>query len=350
MKLKHLILSLAAVGCAPTFAASTLNLGGYSVSGTYALDLVAGTNGSVSGLEASAVTYARDRGTLFYVGDEGTGVVEVSRTGQTLGAMSFNWAGTGSTKNDSEGLTYLGGGVLALAEERLQDVYRFSYTPGGVANLANSFVSISNANVGNSGIEGISFDARNGGSFVTVKQENPQNILAGSLTFATSTGGLPAKLPSNGASPTGGGTSTMSVLFGPASLGVTTLSDVQTLSSVDRLVGTTAADNLLVLSLGSRRLVEVDRQGNVLSFFDLANVLPHNGIEGVTVDENGVIYLVAEQVQDGSNLPFDLNPKSQLIVLTPVPEPETFAMLLAGLGLLGVVTRRKKLRAEVVAR
>ncbi|WP_292996568.1 FxDxF family PEP-CTERM protein [Nitrosomonas sp.] len=29
-------------------------------------------------------------------------------------------------------------------------------------------------------------------------------------------------------------------------------------------------------------------------------------------------------------------------ILTPVPEPETYAMLLAGLGLLGFVVRRRK--------
>jgi hypothetical protein len=68
--------------------------------------------------------------------------------------------------------------------------------------------------------------------------------------------------------------------------------------------------------------------------------LPHNAIEGVTVDENGTIYLVAEQVQDGSNL--DPNPKSQLIVLAaPVPEPETYAMMLAGMGLLAFAARRR---------
>jgi hypothetical protein len=89
-------------------------------------------------------------------------------------------------------------------------------------------------------------------------------------------------------------------------------------------------------------LLEVNRSGAVLGSFDLSGILAHNGIEGVTVDEKGTIYIVAEQIQDGSN-GLDLNPKSQLIVLTaPVPEPETYAMLLAGLGLMGAIARRRK--------
>ena len=91
--------------------------------------------------------------------------------------------------------------------------------------------------------------------------------------------------------------------------------------------------------MGSRRLIEVDRQGHIKSSLDLTNILAHNGIEGVTVDEKGTIYLVAEQIQDGTSS----DGKSQLIVLTaPVPEPETYAMLLAGLGLMGVIARRRK--------
>jgi hypothetical protein len=117
---------------------------------------------------------------------------------------------------------------------------------------------------------------------------------------------------------------------------------VQTLATVDALQGTAAADNLLLLSLDSRKLVELTRGGVIKSSFDLSNVLPHNAIEGVTVGADGTIYLVAEQVQDGSNLlP---NPRSQLIVLTaaPVPEPEGYALGLTALIALGVASRRKQ--------
>ena len=321
MKLRKLTVALAALVSIAAQAATSLDLGNYRVSGTYGLDVLAGTSGGISGLEASAVAYARDRGSLFFVGDEGTGVVEVSLTGQTLGKMAFDWTGTGSTKHDTEGLTYLGGGVLVVGEERLFDAYRFNYVNGGTARLADAAVSLSDANVGNNGMEGISYDPRGAGSFVAIKQQDPQDILAGNLSFAAGLAGV----------------SNMTTLFDPALMGLATLSDVQTLSPVDALAGTAAADNLLVLSLGSRKLVEVTRTGQVLSSFDLSGVLPQNAIEGVTVDEKGTIYLVAEQIQDGILPP---NPQSQLIAA--VPEPETWGMMLAGLGLLGAAARRRQ--------
>lgn len=295
-------------------AATSLDLGRYSVSGNYTIDTLGGL-----GLEASAVTYARDRGSLFIVGDEGLGVVELSLTGRTLGTMAFDWAGTGSSNNDAEGLTYLGNGRLVVVDERPQVAYSFAYLAGSTLALNGQpkvAITGSTASVGNVGTEGISVDPRTG-QFWSVKQDNPAQLRVSTLDFAV-----------------GGGTASTSVLFSGSSalFGLNSLSDIQTLGGVDALAGTALADHLLVLSLDSRRLVEIDRAGTVLSFIDLAGITPQ-AIEGVTIDERGTIYLVAEDSGTGH---------SRLIVLTsPVPEPATVALMLGGLAVVGWRARRR---------
>lgn len=319
MKLiSHLAIAGALLLATGAQAAASLDLSRYSLSASYSLDVLGGR-----GLEASAVTYARDRGTLFFVGDEGLGVVEISRTGQTVGSMSFDWTGTGSTHNDTEGLAYLGNGQLVVVDERPQMAYRFSFTNGGTVALnAQAKVALTGSavSVGNVGTEGISFDPRDG-SFFSVKQDNPAQLRQHTVNFAV-----------------GGGTSTNNMLLSGASsvLGLNSLSDVQTLAGVDALVGTTAADNLLLLSLDSLKLVEVTRSGTILGALDLSRFTTQ-AIEGVTIDEKGVIYLVAEGFESrGVATP------SQLLVLTPVPEPQTYALLLAGLGVTGLLARRRR--------
>ena len=188
-------------------------------------------------------------------------------------SSDLDWSGTGSTKHDSEGLTYVGNGQFVVTEERLQNAYKFSYSAGGTVALGSAAYVSLGPTVGNIGIEGISYDARNG-SYVAVKQDDPAKLsIYNTLSFSSAAAA--DAVPSVEFV----GASSNSSLFG-----LDSLSDVQTLGGVDALVGTSAADNLLVLSLDSRRLIEITRAGVILSSFDLSTVLPHNAIEGVTIE------------------------------------------------------------------
>lgn len=309
--LKTLATATAALITAGAAASTTIGLDNYRLSGSFTIDTLGGL-----GLEASAVAYARDRGTLFVVPDEGLGVVEITRSGTTVSSMSFSAWPAASTNNDAEGLAYLGNGLLVVAEERLQDAFLFSYSAGSSVNLANAPSVNLGVTVGNVGLEGIAIDPRDGTLFA-VKQDNPVQLRGGLASFSLGGGSFVESITFNGASS----------LFG-----LNSLSDVATLGGVDALAGTPAADHLLLLSLDSRRLIEVDRLGNTLSSLDLSGLTPQ-AIEGVAIDELGTIYLVAED--SGT-------PNSRLLVLSPVPEPQTYALMLSGLLALGWAARRRR--------
>lgn len=251
--------------------------------------------------EASAVTFNPDTGSLFVLGDEGDAIVEVGLDGVQRSSMTL----TGF--DDTEGLTYLGGGRFAIGEERLQDIYELNYTAGGTVARGSLRTASVGPTVGNIGIEGFSYDPRND-RFIMVKEKSPQAIYDAAVTFT----GPPAGPDINPSS-----------LFDPALLGVLDLSDVQVLATVPSLAGTADEDNLLIYSQESARLLEVTRDGTILSSFDFSAIA--SDAEGVTIDHNGVIYVAGET--------------PALYVLTPVPAPGPLA-LSALIGVLGARRRR----------
>jgi uncharacterized protein YjiK len=295
---RFLALALGACIAGPASAAiSSVDLSNYRLVATYDLP-------AVQASEASAVTWNWDSDSLFVLGDEGDYIVEVNKQGQQLSVMNlFGF-------DDTEGLTYIGGGQFVITEERLQDAYVFSYQAGGAIGRGTlASVSIG-ATVGNVGIEGISYDPLNG-HFIAVKEKTPQALYDTTLDFTNGTAGVTSLVtPAN----------PFSQLFGTADL-----SDVQVLSTIASLRGTADQDNLLIISQESSRLLEVSRDGTVLSQFDFSAIA--GDAEGITVDGKGFIYVVGET--------------PSLYVLAPVPEPETVALLLAGLGLVGVAARRR---------
>ena len=221
---------------------------------------------AITAAEASAVTWNWDTGTLFVLGDEGDALVEVATDGTQVGFMAL----TGFA--DTEALTYVGGGEFVLAEERLQDAFRLTYSAGGSVDSSALPSADLGPTVGNIGIEGMSFDRRDG-SFVTVKETGPQEVRLANITFGTP------------------GSASTSVLLDPTGLSVLDLSDVQVLSGVTALAGTPGEDDLLIFSQASARLLHVSRTGLLLGSLDFSGYALD--AEGVTIDSNGTIYIVA---------------------------------------------------------
>ena len=107
--------------------------------------------GSLLAREASAVTYW-DTDTLFVVGDVNTSIVQVTRTGQLIDSMTL---GAGEF-DDTEALTYVGGGKFLLGEERERQVNLLTYAPGTTLTRAAVQTVDLGTSANNSGLEGIS--------------------------------------------------------------------------------------------------------------------------------------------------------------------------------------------------
>ncbi len=240
--------------------------------------------------EVSAVTYNVDTDTLFVVGDGGTSIVQVSKTGVLIDSMTLAPGNSpqGTTFYDPEGLAYVGGGKFALVEERDRQVSLFTYTPNTTLTRANVQTVKLGTTIGNVGIEGITYDPQTSG-FIAVKEITPAGIFQTTIDFAAGTA-------SNG-SPTAVNSTN---LFDPAKAGLGDFADVYALSNVAALNGKADSGNLLVLSQADGKIVEVDRAGNVLSTLSIVSdsgnplSLADQQHEGLTVDKDGNLYVVSE--------------------------------------------------------
>lgn len=285
-----------------------VDLSEYTLAATFFLPpKVPGSNpGILNAEEASGVTWNWDSDTLFVVSDDGSSIVEVDKTGVLLDRMRFF-----GTFDDPEGITYIGNDQLVIADERVRDARLLDWLGNDTVLVLATLPTVDlGSTVDNIGLEGISLDPRDG-SFITVKEVSPQEVNLNTLDFVTETG-------------------TVTPLFVPA-LGVADIADVQVLATVPSLAGTADEDHLLILSQESARLLEVDRSGNVLSQFSFAGL--STSAEGVTIDGDGVIYVVDENGKTPRLFVLEPPPSPPSAVRLPVLPP--LAALLLMLGCLG---------------
>ena len=272
---------------------NSVDLSTYTLVGRYDLPEPTRTPAPANSLlaqEVSAVTYNPDTDTLFVLGDGGTSIVQVTKTGQLIDSMTLAPGSSpqGTTFYDPEGLTYIGGGKFVLVEERDRQAVSFTYVPGTTLTRASTQTVKLGTTIGNIGLEGITYDPQTGG-FILVKEENPEGIFQTNIDFAagTATNGSPTTVNSIN-------------LFDPAKAGLLDFADVYALSNVPSLNGQPDSSHLLVLSQASGQIVEVDRAGNVFSSLTIVSnpgnplSVPDQQHEGLTIDKDGILYVTSE--------------------------------------------------------
>ena len=335
-KLAVLLASAIALCANAASAATSVNLNNYTLTGRYALPepkTVKAPANSVLAQEASGITYNASTDTLFIVGDGGTSIVQVSKTGQLIDSMTLALGNSaqGTAFYDPEGIAWIGGNQFVFVEERDRIANLVTYVPNTTIDRTGAQSVKLGTTIGNIGLEGMTFDPVSK-SYIFVKESGPEGIFETTLNFAAGTA-------SNGSASTVNSVN----LFDPAKLGLLDFADVFALSNVS-----STNTNLLVLSQESGKLVETDRLGNIVSTLDLSlfpgtntpNSIADKQFEGVTMDKNGVLYITTEN--GGGSIDFP-----QLFVFTPntvaaVPEPATWAMMTGGMLVVGGALRRRK--------
>ena len=267
-----------------TFTApnQTFDLSNYTLSGRYSLPV--GTGANLLAEEASGVTYNKDTDTLFVVGDGGTSVTQVSKTGVFIDSMTLAADPTkvaccqGTYFYDPEGIAYIGNNKFVMVEERFRQLNEFTYKANSTLDASGVRTVKLGTTIGNIGIEGISFDPMTSG-YIAVKESGPLGVFQTTVDFA-------AKTASNGSATTENSVN----LFDPNKIGLTAVNDVFALSNI---VSNTSGDysHLMILSAPAGKIVKMDRSGNLLGTLDIGSAAQN---EGMTMDRDGKIYVVNE--------------------------------------------------------
>jgi len=240
-----------------------------------------GSGDNLLGDEASGVAFNTDtKADLFVIGDGGTSVVRTDLKGNVLDSMELN----PGDFQDTEGISYIGGGKLVLVEERLRQIDEFTYQAGAILTRGEVKSIKTGTTVGNVGIEGISFDAKTGG-FFGVRQTQPMSIFGfdtdAGFTKATDWAGV--AMDANTVNPT--------PLFDASLTGLSDFNDVYALSNV-LPASAPDADQILIVGAPDGKVEKLDREGNIKSFLYMD---PTGQNEGVTMGNDGTIYLAGEQ-------------------------------------------------------
>ena len=229
----------------------------------------------VDGVERnlSSITYDGDLDRLLAVVNGGpTELLVLSKTGEPLEHYPLTGFG------DIEGVTYMGNGRVAVADERSQQisVFQLPASPRAIDMSEAQFFSIGIELNGNKGFEGLSYDAAGDRLFI-VKERDPRRLYEVRGVAASLDGPLQLSIIDRSA-------------WIDDQVFATDLSDVH----FDAQTG-----HLILLSDESHLAMELDGNGRMVSYrsfnamtSDLKHSAPHP--EGVTLDNDGTLYVVSE--------------------------------------------------------
>ena len=220
--------------------------------------------------QTSGLSWSPLSNTLFTVTGRIPKLVELSLMGEILREVELRGF------SDLEGVEVLSDGRIAVIDERRgqMTIFRLSPDTTFIDGATLDSISLGHQNAGNKGFEGVAWDARNQ-RMLLAKELSPFGLFS-----------LPFPELDKGDSIT------------PQAL-LELPSDQVFMRDFSSLAVDQRSGNVLVLSDESRMLLELDAQGNPVSFISLA--MGFNGLtrsikqaEGVAMDSAGTIYIVSE--------------------------------------------------------
>jgi len=257
---------------------NSIDLGGYQQ--TAGPITVGGISADLSG-----VTYNPLTNTLFMITNKSSKITETTLSGGFIRSITLNGF------NDPEGIAHIEGNSYAITEERQGRVLYISiYSHTTVLNLSNMLYTQIPGISNNEGLEGVTRNSVTG-DYYAVKEKNARTLYKYNGTSTTPNLLQTCDIQAN-------------------SFGMSDVSDVFHLSIPTGLANLEVSDKILILSDESSRVVEIDNNCNLYSTL----YLPSSGTqhEGITMDNNGTIYVVSEPnllyIFENPNL--DLNPSN----------------------------------------
>ncbi|MGE7955682.1 SdiA-regulated domain-containing protein [Pseudomonas sp. NPDC089530] len=225
--------------------------------------------------DLSAITYDYDQDRLLAMTNAAPYmIVALSKSGEILERYPLQGF------DDPEGLTYMGDGWMAVADENFQQLgfFKFPERPGTVIDAKDTqFLALGiNLSQHNKGFEGVTYDAANDRLFVT-KERDPRQLYEISGVKKSLEGKLQIKV-----------------------LDLTAWVDRSFFGKdISDLYYDPKTGHLVMLSQESALMVELSDKGEMVSFRTLLGRFSDlkestYGAEGLTMDNDGNLYVVSE--------------------------------------------------------